>query len=116
MRWVVLTFLMIISLVMESTLFNWLSIGGIQPDLVLILVIFFSLFSGSAGGAFFGFLGGLAQDALLGQFLGLNSLTKLIIAFTVAQVERKVYKEYAFIPVLLVFVLSLVNQILIYLI
>ncbi len=114
MRWVALALLLVVCLVLETTLFHWLSILGVQPDLVLILVVFFALFSGSSGGAFFGFLGGLAQDALTGQYLGLNALTKLVIGYSVAQVERKVYKDYPLIPVMVVFMVSLANQILVF--
>lgn len=114
-RWVVLAFLLVVSLVLETTLFYWLSILGVQPDLVLILVVFFALFSGSSGGAFFGFLGGLAQDALAGQYLGLNAISKLIVGYIVAQLERKVYKDYPLIPVMVVFTVSLASQTLVFL-
>jgi rod shape-determining protein MreD len=114
-RWVVLAFLLLVSLVLETTLFHWLSLWGVQPDLVLILVVFFALFSGSLGGAFFGFLGGLAQDALSGQYLGLNAFSKLVAGYIVAQLERKIYKEHTLIPIIVVFIVSLTSQILIFL-
>ncbi len=115
LRWVALGLLLAVSLILESTLFRWLAFWQFQPDLVLIAVVFFALFSGSSGGAFFGFLGGLAQDALTGQFLGLNACSKMIVGLSVAQLERKVYKEYPFIPMLVVFIFSLLNQVLVYL-
>lgn len=115
MRWVALALLLVVSLVLETTLFHWLSVFGVQPDLVLILVVFFALFSGSSGGAFFGFLGGLAQDALVGQYLGLNALTKLVIGYSVAQIERKVYKDYPLLPVIIVFMVSVAGQIIVFL-
>ncbi|MFZ3170570.1 MAG: rod shape-determining protein MreD [Carboxydocellales bacterium] len=114
-RWAVLALLLVISLVLETTLFHWLSVWGVQPDLVLVLVVFFALFSGSSGGAFFGFLGGLAQDALSGQYLGLNAFSKMITGYIVAQLERKIYKDYPLIPVLVVFVVSLASHTLIFL-
>lgn len=114
-RWISLTLLVVVSLVLESTVFHGLTIGDIRPDLVLVLVIFFALFSGPAGGAFFGFLGGLAQDCLTGHFLGLNALTKLAVAYTIARLERKMHTDYPIIVVFTVFVLSVFNEILVYL-
>jgi len=93
MRFVLMAFLFIISLVLESTLFSYLTVAGIKPDLVLIMIILYALFHGSREGAIIGLMGGLLQDMLLGQFIGLNALAKLLTGLIFGVLEYKIYKE-----------------------
>lgn len=107
MRSMFLFVLTIIALVLESTFFSWFTFGEARVDLVLILVVFYSLFSGSKERAFFAFTAGLAQDIMVGGFIGSNALSKLVLAVVIGAVESKVYKDFLFVPLVLVFLGSL---------
>lgn len=114
MRYFIVVLLFIIALVFQSTLFAHLTIAGVKPDLVLILVILFSFLNGSRKGAAVGAIGGLMQDLLFGQYLGLNMVTKFFVGFSFGFLERKIYKENLLIPILVVFAGSFVNDIIYY--
>ena len=67
-----------------------LAIGGIQPDLFLVLIFGLSLSTGSELATAAGFLIGLYQDSLSGGPLGLNAFTLSLIGFLVSRMSRQV--------------------------
>jgi rod shape-determining protein MreD len=52
------------------------------PDLVLILVVYFSIKNGQIAGILFGFFGGIVFDLVTGNLLGSAALAKILAAFT----------------------------------
>lgn len=97
MRFILMAFFFIISLVLETTLFPHLTVAGVKPDLILVLVVLYAMLHGSREGAIIGFMGGIMQDLLLGQFVGLNALAKLLAGLLFGVLEYKIYKESIFI-------------------
>jgi len=112
MRYIVLAVAVVVALALESTIFPVLSVAGIKPDLVLIIVIFFALLNGSRPGAVLGFFGGLLEDLLIGKFIGINALTMMITGLVVGQIENKVYRENIVVPVILTYAGSVFCEIL----
>ena len=74
--------------VLQSTVIPRMAIGGIQPDLFLVLVFGLSLSTGVEVATAAGFLIGLYQDALSGAPLGLNAFTLSLIGFLVSRLSR----------------------------
>jgi rod shape-determining protein MreD len=104
----------IISLVLQSTLFSHLAVAGVKPDLPLIIIIFYALFNGSKEGALVGLLGGFLQDLMFGQNLGMNALAKFTVGYLFGSLERKIYKENLFIPMIVVFSGTFLNETILY--
>jgi rod shape-determining protein MreD len=75
---------------LQASIAPHLAIGGIQPDLFLILLLGLSLVVGPEMTAAAGFLIGLYQDALSGAPLGLNAFTLSLIGFLVSRLSRQV--------------------------
>ena len=73
MRRVFIALGFIASLILQTTILPFLSLGGVMPDLLLVLVIFTALFYGSLAGGVVGFVVGLTQDLLGGHYLGLGA-------------------------------------------
>ena len=69
--------------VLQTTWVHHLAIGGVQPDLVLLTVVFIALLAGQVEAALLGFAIGLCQDAYSPQDLGLNALSKSLVGFAV---------------------------------
>ncbi len=69
-----------------------MSFGSIGPDFPLLIVVYFAVFRGAAGGSAVGFFVGVLQDLFNPSFLGLNALTKSLVGYamgrTGAQTER----------------------------
>ncbi len=80
----------IASLILQTTILPFLSLGGVMPDLLLVLVIFTALFYGSLAGGVGGFVVGLAQDLLRGHYLGLGGLSCLVAGYLMGYLKQRV--------------------------
>lgn len=75
--------LLALALVLQATWLPDLQIGGVFPDLVLLVVVFIALLRGHVEATFLGFAAGLCQDVYTPHDLGLNALTKAVTGFAV---------------------------------
>ncbi|MCK9525762.1 MAG: rod shape-determining protein MreD [Limnochordia bacterium] len=66
---------------------------GLRPDLLLLLTLFSAMLQEPGGAAVFGFVSGLLQDILVGQFIGLYAGTYLLMAILVGFLAKRLYKE-----------------------
>ena len=80
-------------LFMQIVVADWLSLGSIAPDFLILVVVFFSLYRGATQGAIFGFVFGFLQDLANPGFLGLNALAKSLLGFTVGKIGSKTFPE-----------------------
>lgn len=114
MRYFIMTVLFLISLLLQSTVFSHLTVAGVKPDLVLVFLIFYALLHGPLEGALMGVAGGLLQDLLFGQYLGMNALAKLVVGYIFGVLEKKIYKENMLIPMFAIFLGTLLNETILY--
>src|SRR2546425_13358521 len=77
--------------VAHATLTPLVSVGGVTPDLPLIMVILLALRRGPELGCLAGFVTGLLQDAAAGGFIGAQALTKTLIGFFIGQVGGRLW-------------------------
>ncbi len=73
----------VLALAVQTTLARFVISGGVRVDLVLVVVVYIALTSGSVTGAWTGAVGGIAQDALSGGLIGVGGLAKTIVGFLV---------------------------------
>jgi len=97
-------------MLLQSTIFTFLQVAGVKPDLILILVVFNGFLRGSREGAFLGFLAGLTQDIFIGNYIGLNALTKMLAGYLAGLAEARFYKESVVIVSMITFVVSILSQ------
>ena len=72
-----------LALAVQTTLARFVISGGVRVDLVLVVVVYIALTSGSVTGVWTGTVGGIAQDALSGGLIGVGGLAKTIVGFVV---------------------------------
>lgn len=60
---------------------NLIAIGGITPNLMIILVVWITLKRGQFVGIIAGFLGGLIFDTITMDVIGTNALSQTVMAF-----------------------------------
>jgi rod shape-determining protein MreD len=72
----------LLSILLQVVFGSWLTICGIKPDFVLILVLFMAILNGRVFGQLFGFGMGLLMDIIgMGSFMGLSALSKTVAGF-----------------------------------
>lgn len=86
---IIIIILTIVSILAQVSFLNYFVIFGIKPDLVLALVVFFSLFSNGRTAFFVSLSSGVACDAFSGGPFGLNIFVYFCI-FLVIQVNKKI--------------------------
>jgi rod shape-determining protein MreD len=67
--------------VVQSSVVPALSVGGVAPDIPLIVTVMLALRRGAETGCLAGFVAGLLQDATGGGLLGAQALTKALAGF-----------------------------------
>lgn len=106
MRSLVLLSFIILAMLLQATVFNFLQVAGVKPDLILMLVVFNGFLRGSKEGAFLGFLAGLLQDIFTGNYIGLNALTKMLAGYMAGLAETRFYNESIIIVSMITFTTS----------
>ena len=106
-------------LLLQTTFVPYLSFEGYGPDLLLIWVVYVAIRRGQVEAAVAGFLVGFLQDVTTTQFFGLAALGKTVAGFAAGYFfnENKTWQTlgtYRF--VLIIFLASLIHNILYYMI
>lgn len=94
----------------QASLVPLVSIGAVQPDLVLIVIAAQAIAGGPTRGALSGFFGGLLQDLLAPGSVGVGALVKTVIGYSLGRVDRSLLGESPLLPVIMIGVMSLVSQ------
>jgi rod shape-determining protein MreD len=111
MRILILIIMILALCLIQASLLDYFAFFKIKPDLVLVSLVFISLrMSFSGWPLLLGLIAGLVKDAFgLGSF-GLNSFLFPIWSFLILNLSRKVTLEDDFLPVLLVFIVALLHN------
>ncbi len=104
------------ALFIQTTSFDFFTFRGIKPDLGLILVIYFALLHGPITTIGAGIAIGLLEDILSGGLMGLNLFTKPLIGYLFSLIGHQVVVVNPVNQGVLVFLGSLLNGGLTYLI
>ena len=99
----------VVSLLIQATLLPLVAVGGVKPDLLLLVVVSSGLLLGREHGVGMGFFAGLLQDLASGNIFGANVLSKMATGFVAGSMERKVFKENVLLPVLAVMAATVFN-------
>jgi rod shape-determining protein MreD len=96
------------SLLIQSTFIGILPLK-VKPDLVFVVVVLFALLNGERSGMVVGSLAGLLQDILRGRLIGMNLLALALTSYAVGWLENKIFKDNFLVPVVVVFLASLLH-------
>jgi rod shape-determining protein MreD len=96
------TVVVLTALVLQSTVFAQITLGGTKPDLVYLVTIVLAFLEGPSSGALAGFAGGMAEDFLLDLPKGITALTLTLVGYTVGTIRQYVVSPSPVLPVLVV--------------
>ena len=83
---------LILCFIMQSTVMPAISLAGVVPDLLLIVIITVAYTRGRIAGMFTGFAAGLLTDVCFHEIVGVCALLYLCIGY-VAGYSQKIYDE-----------------------
>ena len=93
----------------QTTLLEVFSLGGVTPDLALIFAVYCGVHFQRNGGIGAGVIIGFVQDCLSGGLLGINTLSKGLVGLFFSVLKDKIVVE-GFIPIsFFLFIASLLD-------
>jgi rod shape-determining protein MreD len=90
------------ALVLQSTIFAQIRLGGARPELVYLATIVLAFLEGPSSGAVAGFAAGMAQDFLLNAPKGITALTLTLLGYVIGNMRQYVSSRSPLLPVFLV--------------
>ena len=111
---IVSAFFIFICFLLQSTLFHNLSLGGIIPNLMIILTASYGFMRGRKSGLLIGFFSGLLIDIYFSDILGFNALLYMYIGYFNGVFKKMFYPEDIKLPIALIVGSDFLYNILIY--
>lgn len=108
--------LIIVSFVLQTTVFQTLAFGGIVPNLMIVLTASYGFMRGKKIGLLTGFFSGLLCDVFFGSVLGLHALIYMYIGYLNGMFHHIFYPDDIKLPLVSILVSDLVYGIAYYLI
>lgn len=98
MRIFIVSLLLFINAILQSTLLQYLRIRDILPSFTIIIILSFGLLRGSVEGAIIGFFAGLLYDVQFGQGIGFHALLGMYLGYFTGKITIKFYRESYMLP------------------
>lgn len=114
MRWLITAVILVVNLILQSTLFEYISIIGIKPNTAIVIVISIAFMRGEVEGIITGAFAGLLQDSFFGMFIGLHTFLYIITGYLCGKLLSSFYKESIIIPVLITLISTFCYEFLFY--
>lgn len=102
-RFIVAFLLILISFSLQTTVFQWISFGGIVPNILIILTATYGIMRGDRVGLIMGFFCGLLSDVFFGTFIGLNAIIFMYIGYLNGKFHQVFYEDDVKLPLGLIF-------------
>ena len=98
-------------LVLQSSFFDYFSLLGVKPDIVLTCIVFYAIFKGPFKAGILGGVLGLIEDLFIGQFIGFMLLIRILLGVGVGYFGKNIYKESIIIPMLILFFATFLSNV-----
>lgn len=101
-RKIVIALMIIVCFLLQSTLFQSLSLASISPNLLIILTSAYGFMKGKKEGMAVGFFCGLLEDIFFGRLLGMHALIYMYIGYANGYFNQIFYGEDIKLPMALI--------------
>ncbi len=115
MRYLVLTFLPLLAILLQTTIFGAYTIKGTIPDMLLVIVIIHAFIQKPGKSTIYGFLCGLIEDLYMGRFIGINALSKGLTAYIISKLQGYLFRENLIVGIIVVFIGTILNAVCLFL-
>lgn len=94
--------LVLVSFILQTTVFRALDFGGIAPNLLIILVASSAFIKGDKTGLVVGFFSGLLVDIFFGTYIGFFALIYMYLGFIVGKFHEVFFSQNIAIPIVFI--------------
>lgn len=101
-RVIVLGFLILISFLLQTSVFNLIPLAGVVPNVLLVLTMSFGMMRGRREGMLVGFFGGLLIDIFYGFAIGPYALIYMYFGYMNGLFHRFYYVENVLLPLIMI--------------
>lgn len=113
-RIAVCTVIILICFLLETTIFQYLALASVIPNLLIVVTSSFGFMRGRKEGLFIGFFCGLLKDILGGDLIGFYALVYMVIRYCNGFFSRVFYDEDIKLPLALISASELVYSLIVY--
>lgn len=115
-RCITIGIIIIVCFLLQSTIFHYIELAGVVPNLLLIVTMSFGLMRGRREGMLVGFFSGLLIDIFFGSVLGPYALIYMTMGYANGFFHRIYYVEDVLLPMLMITLNDFIFNVIIYLI
>ena len=99
---IIIILLFVLIYFLQANIFSWFNIGGIMPNLFVLLALFVGLFVGNKVGGIVGILMGIILDLSVGNGIGYSSIFLGIVGLIGEYLDKNFSKDSRFTLILMV--------------
>ena len=115
-RCITIGIIIIICFLGQSTVFHFLELSGVVPNLLLIVTMSFGLMRGRKEGLLVGFFSGLLMDIFFGTVLGPYAFIYMTIGYINGYFHRIYYVEDVLLPMFMISLNDFVYNVIVYIV
>ena len=110
MQKIILGITIVLSIVLESAFFPFITIAGVVPNITLILLICLALRHDAEKGALIGLLAGLTKDIVVGRIIGVSGITFMLLGYFIGKYNHKIFPDHLTTPLILTLLGTLFHE------
>lgn len=99
---IVSIFMVAVCFLLQSTLLSQFTLGGIVPNLMIVIIASIGFLLGNRTGMWFGFGLGLLTDIMFGNIIGFYALLYMIVGYANGAFEKILFQRDIKLPLLLI--------------
>lgn len=100
--------------ILQTTIFNYIKILDMKPNLLLIFVCIMSYLRGNKEGMILGISVGLFVDIMSGRVIGMYGIVFMLAGFILGSIPRKFFWDNIIITLIFTFVIMIPSEVLLY--
>ncbi len=108
----ILFIVIIVNFIIQFTLLQHFKIWGVIPNTALIIVVCFAILQGRKDGAIIGFFLGILQDVFVGNVIGANALSYMLVGYCMGNLEKFIFKDNFLNPVFFTAIATIIYSVL----
>lgn len=90
---IIIFLIFLITYFVQVNFFNWFNIAGIKPNLILIIIVFLSMYLGKYYGFGIGLFFGFLIDIFISQRIGINVIALGTIGFIAGNIVKNITRR-----------------------